>query len=119
VNLNHLHLKVGSVERSRSFYEKYFGLAEFVRHGDILFMRDGAGMDLALAPMTEAVTPPSWLHFGFRLDTADEVERLHATLLSANVPMRQPISRYDDLVSFRCLDPDGYDIEVYWEPQPA
>lgn len=119
MNLNHLHLKVGSVERSRSFYEKYFGLAEFVRHGDILFMRDGAGMDLALAPMTEAVTPPSWLHFGFRLDTADEVERLHATLLSANVPMRQPISGDDDFVSFRCLDPDGYDIEVYWEPQPA
>jgi hypothetical protein len=33
--------------------------------------------------------------------------------------MRQPISRGDDFVSFRCLDPDGYDIEVYWEPPPA
>ena len=36
-----------------------------------------------------------------------------------HVPMRQPISRGDDFVSFRCLDPDGYDIEVYWEPPPA
>ena len=119
MNLNHLHLKVGSVERSRSFYERFFGLAEFVRHGDILFMRAGAGMDLALAPTTEAVTAPSGFHFGFRLDTAADVERLHATLLSASVPMRRPISRDDDFVSFRCLDPDGYDIEVYWEPQPA
>ena len=119
MDINHLHLKVGSVERARRFYERFFGLEESAWHGDILFMRDGAGMDLALAPTTETVTPPPWLHFGFRLDTADEVERLHATLLSASVPMRQPISRYDDLVSFRCLDPDGYDIEVYWEPQPA
>lgn len=95
MNLNHLHLKVGSVERSRSFYEKFFGLAESVRHGDILFMRDGAGMDLALAPSTEAVTPPSWLHFGFRLDTAPDVERLHATLLSArpDAPAHQPRRR--------------------------
>jgi hypothetical protein len=22
-------------------------------------------------------------------------------------------------VNLKCLDPDGYEIEVYWEPRPA
>ena len=119
MNINHMHLEVGSVERAKRFYQRFFGLEESVRHGDILFMRDGAGMDLALAPASEAVSPPSWFHFGFRLETPAEVERLYGKLIEAQAPMRQALGREDDLVWFRCLDPDGYEIDVYWEPQPS
>ncbi len=119
MNLNHLHLKVASVERSQNFYERFFEMRQSVRHGDIVFKRDDADMDLALASAAQGVSPPPWFHFGFRLPTPGEVERLHAELVAADIPMRQPLGREEDLVWFRCLDPDGYEIEVYWEPQPS
>ncbi len=119
MNINHLHLKVRSVERARSFYQRFFGLRDFVWHGDMLFMRDGAGMDLALAPTTEPTSAPEWFHLGFRLDAAEQVEELYADLNSSQVPIRHPLVREDDLVSFRCEDPDGYGVEIYWERQPG
>ncbi len=119
MNINHLHLKVQSVDRARAFYERFFGLREAAWHGDILFLRDEAGMDFALAPSSEAVSSPAWFHLGFRLETREAVERLCGELVSAGTPMRQPLLRDDDLVSFRCEDPDGYGVEVYWEPQPS
>jgi catechol 2,3-dioxygenase-like lactoylglutathione lyase family enzyme len=118
MNINHLHLKVASVERSQAFYERYFGLHVSALHGDIVFMRDEAGMDLALAPSASPESLPDWFHFGFRLHDSAAVVRLHQTLADAGVPMKQPLERYDDFTFFRCRDPDGYGIEVYWEPQP-
>ena len=119
MNINHLHLKVASVERSQAFYARFFGLRPSVWHGDMLFMRDDAGMDLALAPDSEAAPLPAWFHFGFRLASADAVARLHEEMLGAGAPIRTPLTTDADLTFFRCLDPDGHDIEVYWETEPA
>ena len=118
MDLNHLHLKVRSVARSKAFYERHFGLREHVWHDDVLFMRDGSGLDLALAPAPEPDRMPGWFHFGFRLSSAAAVKALHAQLSAAGVPIVEPLSA-DAVVSFRCADPDGYSVEVYWEPQPA
>ncbi len=119
MNLNHLHLKVASVERSQAFYERFFGLRPLVSHGEVLFMRDEAGMDLALAPAAASETLPDWFHFGFRLESGEAVAALHRRLADAGATIKQPLSEEPDFVVFRCHDPDGYAIEVYWEPQPA
>jgi catechol 2,3-dioxygenase-like lactoylglutathione lyase family enzyme len=119
MDLNHLHLKVRSVDASKAFYGRWFGLSEHAWHGDMVFMRDGVGMDLALAPAEAPDSMPEWFHFGFRLATADAVEALHDGLAAAGVPIAEPLLREADLVLFRCADPDGYKIEVYWETQPA
>jgi catechol 2,3-dioxygenase-like lactoylglutathione lyase family enzyme len=119
VDINHLHLKVRSVERSKAFYARHFGLTEHVWHGDMVFMRDRAGMDLALAPVLEPEPMPAWFHFGFRLASIAAVEALHEELVGAGVAIREPLSREGEVVSFRCADPDGYNIEIYWEPQPG
>ncbi len=114
--LNHLHLHVGSVEQAKAFYEQHFGLREHVRHGDVVFLRDDAGMDLALAPSDQPDVMPPWFPFGFRLDTPDAVRALHARLPASAIA--QPLSEEPDFAVFRCRDPDGHLIEVYWEPQP-
>ena len=119
MNINHLHLKVASVDRAQAFYALFFGLRPSVWHGDMLFMRDEAGMDLALAPAKDAEPLPPWFHFGFRLESADSVARLHGAMAAAGVPMREPLTTEDELTFFRCLDPDGHAIEIYWEPEPA
>jgi catechol 2,3-dioxygenase-like lactoylglutathione lyase family enzyme len=119
MNINHLHLKVRSVERARAFYERFFGLTDFVWHGEMLFMRDDAGMDLALAPAEHAEPMPAWFHFGFRLEDADAVKALHDEMTAEDVPLSEPLTTAGDLTFFRCADPDGYSIEVYFEPDPA
>lgn len=115
--LNHLHLHVRSVARAKAFYEAYFGLREHVRHGEVVFLRDDGGMDLALAPSDQPDVMPPWFHFGFRLETPDAVRALHARLPTEAIA--EPLSDEPDFIVFRCRDPDGHLIEVYWEPQPA
>lgn len=118
MNLNHLHLHVASVDRAADFYARCFGLRPFVRHGEILFMRDDAGMDLALAPAQEVERFPDWFHIGFRLPSKADVEALYGRVASGGAAVTAPLEVLDDFAFFRCLDADGYQIEVYWEPQP-
>ncbi len=117
MRLNHVHLHVRSVERARAFYEGYFEMFEHAVHGgDILFLRDTAdGMDLALAPSEKVEPFPDWFHIGFRLPDAEAVRALHDRMQRGGASVTTALESHDDFVFFRCADPDGTDIEVYWE----
>ena len=114
MDLNHLHLHVRNVDRSKRFYESYFGFRERVRHGNILFLRNASGFDLALVPDRTPLSFPEWFHFGFRLGSARAVRMLHGHM-SSKGGQAQDIEEYPGYMTFRCADPDGYGIEVYWE----
>jgi catechol 2,3-dioxygenase-like lactoylglutathione lyase family enzyme len=114
MDLNHLHLHVRNVDRSKRFYESYFGFRERVRHGNILFLRNASGFDLALVPDRTPLSFPEWFHFGFRLGSARAVRILHGHMSSKGGQV-QDIEEYPGYMTFRCADPDGYGIEVYWE----
>jgi catechol 2,3-dioxygenase-like lactoylglutathione lyase family enzyme len=119
MQLAHLGLPVTDIERSRRFYETYFGFdpatAQQYDDGTVI-IRDSGHFDLALHPSTDIGELPQFLHFGFRLDDADEVRRLRGRLESDQVTV---IEFYDEpaLCSLKCLDPDGHRVEVYWEPR--
>lgn len=115
VRLNHLHLHVCDVGQDREFCKRWFGFEEEVQHGPILFSGDRGGLDLALASDPDSGPMPSWFHFGFRLDSIGDVAALYDAMLEAGVEMRQPFEDWGDLAAFRCVDEDGYQIEVYWE----
>jgi catechol 2,3-dioxygenase-like lactoylglutathione lyase family enzyme len=115
MDLNHLHLHVQDLERSRTFYASYFGFREHTRHGKILFMRNERAFDLALAPDAEKQGFPTWFHFGFRLQNPTDVRDLHARMKTAGVAMKVDLIDDEGYVSFRCFDPDGHGIEIYWE----
>lgn len=115
MDLNHLHLHVKDVTISRKFYESYFEFKEHVRHGEILFLRNKDGFDLALMPDKTDWKFPRWFHFGFRLDSPDVVKALYGKIKAAKEIIDTELEEYDDFVFFRCLDKDGNKIEVYWE----
>ena len=119
MNLNHLHLHVASVPRAADFYRRWFGMRELVWHGDMVFMRDPAGMDLALAPAEQVEPMPPWFHFGFRLEGRDAVGALCARMAAEGVTIATPVTTHGELTFFRCADPDGYELEIYYEPDPA
>jgi catechol 2,3-dioxygenase-like lactoylglutathione lyase family enzyme len=119
VHLRHLGLPVGDFERSLRFYSAYFGFdpgtARAYPDGTTI-VRDADGFDLALHPSAEAGASSSFLHFGFALPDADAVRALLATMRADGVPVVE-VDEEPDLVSFKCLDPDGWRVEAYWERQ--
>jgi catechol-2,3-dioxygenase len=119
MNLKHLHLHVRDRTASERFYETWLGLRVAQRGETTTFMNDGDGFDLALMDDESPAEMPPWFHFGTKLGTAADVVATHERMKQASVPIAKPLYRDEMLVSFRCTDPDGYAIEIYWEADSA
>ena len=116
--MKHLALAVSDQERSRHFYETYFGFdAEPAREydGGVLMLYNADGFSLALGPTDELISFPSFLHFGIHLPSPAAVRALKARLRADGVPI---VEEWEELeyVSVKCQDPDGYIVEAAWEP---
>ncbi|MEE4360251.1 MAG: VOC family protein [Pseudomonadales bacterium] len=118
MRLDHLALPVSDPERTASFWCTHFGLRRDRDGKEVaLFLADGAGFRLALL-RGEARADATALHIGIRQDTVTEVEQLHDRLMRAGIALSEPLTEEADYVYFRCRDPDGYGIEVYWARVP-
>lgn len=116
--MKHLALAVRDQERSRYFYETYFGFdAKPPRRydGDVLMLYDAHGFSLALGPTDEQIELPSFLHFGLHLDSPEEVRAFRDRLRADGVPIVEEWEE-PEYVSVKCRDPDGYVVEAAWEP---
>jgi catechol 2,3-dioxygenase-like lactoylglutathione lyase family enzyme len=118
MRLLHLGLLVRDQRRSLRFYEAYFGFdaAGARRYPDgTVIVRNADGFDLALHPGGDPPDQlPAFLHFGFQLPSAAAVRELLARMQVDGVQVEE---RWDEpsYVGFKCLDPDGWRVEVYWE----
>jgi catechol 2,3-dioxygenase-like lactoylglutathione lyase family enzyme len=118
--VKHLALPVSDRERSRLFYETYFGFgAEPAREydGGVLMLYDADGFSLALGPTDEPIALPSFLHFGVGLPSPEAVRDFVARLKADGVPIVEEWNE-PEYVSVKCADPDGYVVEAAWEPRP-
>jgi catechol 2,3-dioxygenase-like lactoylglutathione lyase family enzyme len=118
--MKHLALAVSDQQRSRDFYETYFGFdARPPRRYDdgVLMLYNREGFSLALGETEESLQLPKFLHFGIGLPTADDVHAFRDRLVAGGVPI---VEEWDeaDYVSVKCRDPDGYVVEAAWEPHP-
>lgn len=114
MDLNHLHLHVHDTERSRRFYEAWFGFREHARHDDLLFVRNGdgsrahAGSSPRGASRVVPFRPTAGIGGG-----GPGAPRPHASgrRSAAEAAPRGPgpgeLPQRGDL--------DGYEVEVYWE----
>ena len=117
--MDHLAIPVRDQERSRRFYETYFGFdARQPRRYDdgVLMLYDAAGFALALGAAAEEIVRPEWMHFGIGLADRDAVLALRDRLVADRVEL---VEECDEpaYVSVKCRDPDGYIIEASWEPE--
>ena len=117
--MDHLAIPVRDQERSRRFYESYFGFGARPprRYDDgVLMLYDAKRFALALGPSDTPISPPSWMHFGLRLPDRDAVIALRDRLAADGVEL---VEEWDerDYVSVKCRDPDGYIVEASWEPE--
>lgn len=114
--LRHLNLTVEDVERSMSFYRRWFGFdRELARYPDgTVFVTNDDGFELALHSGPSAAGD-GW-HFGFTLSSRDEVVELGDALAAAGIELADS---HDEpgYTGFKVRDPDGYWIEAYFEPR--
>jgi catechol 2,3-dioxygenase-like lactoylglutathione lyase family enzyme len=116
--VKHLALPVRDPERSRRFYETYFGFgAEPARRydGDVLMLYDADGFSLALGPTDQPIELPEFLHFGVHMPSPEAVRELRDRLVADGVPIAEEWEE-PEYVSVKCYDPDGYVVEAGWEP---
>ena len=117
MDLNHLNLRVRDAAACRDFYQAHFGFRPAFEADGGYFIRNDDGFLLALIPADPHQVLPDGFHVGFGLGGADAVMSLHAALSGAGVRVAdiQDFRPGEDYVTFRCWDPDGTEIEVFWE----
>jgi catechol 2,3-dioxygenase-like lactoylglutathione lyase family enzyme len=116
--MKYLALPVSDQDRSRHFYERYFGFdAEPARRydGGVLMLYNADGFSLALGPTDEPIRLPAFLHFGVHLPSPDAVHELRERFTGDGITI---VEEWDEpeYVSVKCLDPGGYVVEAAWEP---
>ena len=116
--MDHLAIPVRDQDRSRRFYETYFGFgARPARRYDdgVLMLYDAHGFALALGDAHEPIARPAWIHFGVSLPNRDAVHALRDRLVADDIEL---VEEWDEpeYVSVKCRDPDGYIVEAAWEP---
>jgi catechol 2,3-dioxygenase-like lactoylglutathione lyase family enzyme len=115
--MDHLALAVSDQARSIRFYTHYF---DFVpepepREDGVLILHDDAGFSLAIGEIEEPITLPPFFHFGSRAASPDDVRAFRDRVVEDGL---ETVEWWDepDYVSVKFRDPDGYVIEVGWEP---
>jgi catechol 2,3-dioxygenase-like lactoylglutathione lyase family enzyme len=116
MHLNHLHISVRDVARTRQFYENYLGFRFFrAIEEDFIFLRDDYGLLLAIDKIDQPASFPNWFHYGFCLDSRDAVKAAYERMKADSIPLGMELKEFDSRVVFFCLDPDGNKIEIFWE----
>ena len=115
--MDHLALAVSDQGRSQRFYATYLGFDAPPREysDGVLMLYNSEGFALALRPSDEPVRMPRFFHFGMGLPTPEDVRSFRDRVMADGIAI---VEEWDepDYVSVKCLDPDGYVVEVSWEP---
>ena len=118
----HLNLTTSDVSGGADFFERYFGFEVRQRGGrdgdGIVVMRNDDDFVLTLMTGQGEISYPRNFHFGFYVDSPEDVEAKHAELSAGGVsPGRvHRLSRGGDVTTFDCFAPGRIQVEVSTAP---
>lgn len=119
MELSHVNLRVRDAAACRDFYVEHFGFEPAFEAEGGHFVRNPGGFLLAILPADPHQPLPDGFHIGFSAATPDEVVQQYDRLSAAGVRATD-VEDYlpgEDYVTFRCWDPDGTEVEVFWDGQ--
>jgi catechol 2,3-dioxygenase-like lactoylglutathione lyase family enzyme len=82
----------------------------------VIIVSNADGFALGLGPATGPEPEPGFPHFGFDVDSPEEVRAMRGRLVADGVRLVEEEDA-DSYVGFKCLDPDAHLVEVAWEPE--
>jgi catechol 2,3-dioxygenase-like lactoylglutathione lyase family enzyme len=118
LGLCHLSLAVADPQRSLDFYARAFGVREYFRDdGQIQVLGPGPHDVLAfVCDPGNAGKAGGIGHFGFRLAHPDDIDAVVAGALAAGGTLQRRGEFAPGLPFAYVADPDGYEIELWFEP---
>jgi len=118
--LTHIALKVKDVERSSAFYKKVLGANEMYKKDDFIQVQTPGSRDIIVFEKGN----PSFghaeniIHFGFRLQSPDDIESAIREIRDAGGQIKEHGQFVPGEPYLFCTDPDGYEIEIWYEKIP-
>jgi len=113
----HVHMAVSNLEKSREFYEKFFGVTPVkVKPGYVKFLPGFGPLNLALSQAHPSSQGGHVDHMGIQVESQDIVVREMERVKAAGLPVREEFSVdccHANQDKFWVQDPDGVDWEVY------
>ena len=113
----HVHMAVSNLEKSREFYEKFFGIAPVkVKPGYVKFLPAFGPLNLALSQAAPSSQGGHVDHMGIQVESRDAVVREMERVKAAGLAVREEFSVdccHANQDKFWVQDPDGVDWEVY------
>ena len=115
--LTHVALSVRDAARSAAFYKQVFGAVEvYAQDGFIQLQTPGARDVLVLEEDPERAGRAGGIaHFGFRLIDPADIDRARKAVEAAGGTVRE----YGEFVPCEpylfAIDPDGYELEIWYE----
>jgi catechol 2,3-dioxygenase-like lactoylglutathione lyase family enzyme len=113
----HVHMAVSDLEKSREFYEKFFGAGPVkVKPGYVKFLPGFGPLNLALSQAQPSSQGGHVDHMGIQVASQDIVVREMNRVKAAGLPVREEFSVdccHANQDKFWVQDPDGVDWEVY------
>ena len=120
--LTHVALAVRDPRRSLAFYRAVLGVVPVYEQPDFVQAQTPGSRDVLVFERkpTAAGTPGGVAHFGFRLQRPADISRAIAAIRAAGGRIREhgEFIPGEPYVFFR--DPDGYEVEIWYEiPTPV
>ena len=115
--LTHISLAVRDPERSLAFYEAVFGVEEYYRDDTNIQAKGHGTHDIFAFELDpeNAGRDGGVRHFGFRLVDAADIDDAIETVLAAGGTVRERGEFAPGYPYAYVFDPDGYEIEIWFE----
>ena len=115
--LTHISLAVRDLERTLDFYVRVFGVREYFRDATSIQVQGPGPHDVIAFERNPASagTRGGINHFGFRLQTPEAIDQAIAEVRRAGGTLLRRGEFSPGLPFAYVTDPDGYEIEIWFE----
>lgn len=119
--LTHIALQVKDVKRSSKFYQSIFGVQEMYSYPDFIQVQTPGSKDIIVfeKQKKKIANSKKAFHFGFRLSKPSDLKPIIKKIKTAGGKIKETGEFVPGEPYVFFYDPDGYEIEIWFEKIPA